>query len=230
MNKKYFALIAFAVLIVISGRIYAQNQETRDLASFSRLSVGEAIKVYLKEGSTESAKIEVKGIDLDEVLTETSGSKLRIHLERGNHRNVDVKIWLTYVNLEEIDISSAASVQTESVLRADNLKVEASSAGDGKLEVDVNELRVEVSSAADLVISGKAGTQDVSVSSSGSYYAYDLKCEESEVSASSAGSAKVTASKKIDASASSAGSIRYRGNPEKVYVSSSSGGSARKSN
>jgi len=230
MHKKYLTLFAFALLVVVSGHVYSQNQETRDLASFSRLSVGEAIKVYLKEGSTESAKIEVKGIDLDEVLTETSGSKLRIHLEQGNHRNVDVKIWLTYVDLEEIDISSAASVQTESVLKADNLEVEASSAGDGKLEVDVNELRVEVSSAADLVISGRADTQDVSVSSSGNYYAYDLKCEESEVSASSAGSAKVTASKKIDASASSAGSIRYRGNPEKVYVSSSSGGSARKSN
>ena len=104
-----------------------------------------------------------------------------------------------------------------------------SSAGSADLEIDVAELEVEVSSSGDLNIQGKARSQRVSVSSAGDYDGFDLACEEAYVRASSAGSARITASKEIDAKASSAGSVRYKGNPDKVYVNSSSGGGVSKS-
>ena len=82
----------------------------------------------------------------------------------------------------------------------------------------------------ELVLEGKASSQRAGVSSAGEYMGYDLDCEETYVRASSAGSARVSASKKIDAKASSAGSVKYKGNPDKVYVNASSGGSAKKAN
>jgi len=89
---------------------------------------------------------------------------------------------------------------------------------------------VEVSSSAEVEVSGSATTQNISVSSAGRYNGYDLSSDEADVRATSAGSARVNASKKVDVQASSAGSIRYKGNPDKVYESESSGGSVKKSN
>ena len=229
MMKKS-TLIAVFALLWFSAIVHGQETETRDLPSFNRLSVGESIHVYLIPGSKESARIKASGIDLDEVLTEVSGERLKIHLDKNNHRNVKIEVRLTYRNLERIEVSSAASIYTDGILRSESLDVEASSAGDGDLEIDVNNLEVNVSSSANLKIRGKALVQDVSVSSAGDYSAYDLKCEEAEVSVSSAGSAKVFASKRIEAKASSAGSIRYSGNPDKVYEDESSGGSVKSSN
>ncbi len=228
--KKISLILLASILLVNFSKVAAQNTETRDLSSFSRIQVSEAINVILISGSTEKARIEARGLDLDEVVTDISGDKLRIELRRGSHRNIDVTVWVNYKYLEVVSVSSAATVQTENVLKSEKLRIEASSAGDASLEIDTDNLRVSVSSSADVTISGRAMFQDVSVSSAGDYRAYDLECEEAEVSASSSGSAKVFASKRIDASASSAGSIRYRGEPGKVHVSSSSGGSARKSN
>ena len=229
MMKKTILTLSMLVLWT-STILLAQNSETRDLPSFNRISVGEAIEVYLKQGSSEKAEIKVSGIDLDEVLTDVKGDRLKIHLERGNYRNIDVEVWLTYKDLEGIDMNSAASVNTDGVLKASTLRINASSAADGDLQLDVGELTVQVSSSADLEVSGKAVHQDVSVSSAGKYDGYDLDCEEAEVNADSAGSARVNVSKKIDARANSAGSIRYRGNPDKVYEDENSGGSVRGSN
>ena len=223
--------IAIGIILFWSSTIIlAQKSETRDLSSFSSISVGEAIDVYLIQGSSESAKIEVSGIDIDEVLTEVNGNRLKVHLEKGNYRNIDVDVWITYRTIEEIDMSSAATVLTRGALKANSLRVDASSAADGELEIDVKSLEVNVSSSADLEISGEAMMQEVTVASAGRYNGYDLNCEEAEVSASSAGSARVNVSKKLDARASSAGSIRYKGNPDKIYKDDNSGGSVRGSN
>ena len=222
-------LIALLMLSVTTD-LWAQKSETRDLEEFTGVRVSEAITVFLKPGNKESARIEATGIALDEIITKVMGKTLKIELERGNHHNIDVTVWVTYVNLEKISVSSAASVTTESVITSRKLDVQASSAGKANLEVDVEELDIDVSSAANLKITGKAGSQNVHVSSSGSYYAYDLNSEVAIVSASSAGNAKVMASKKIEADASSAGSIRYKGNPEKVNIHSGSGGSTKKAN
>ena len=180
-------------------------------------------------GDKEEAIVEVDGARLDNVITEVYGDRLKIKMERGNWRNVDVYVYVIYKSLDEIDVSSAADLVTNGTLVSDKLEVEVSSAGDAKLEIEVEELEVRVASAGDLSIAGKAKEQYVKVSSSGDYDGYDLESEFAEVDASSSGDARVNVSDKLEADASSSGSIYYRGNPTKVYADSSSGGRVRKS-
>lgn len=220
-----------AILLMGFGTLaYGQGAETRALGAFDELSVGEAIDVYITKGNKDEAKIVTKYIDSEKVLTEVSGGKLRIHMENGNWRKTDVKVYLTYKNLQSLSVSSAASVISENVVTADNFEVSCSSSGSAKLELDVQFLEVDVSSSGDVEARGKAVKQDIRVSSAGDYYGFDVVSDEVYVRASSAGSAKVTASKILDAKANSAGSIRYKGNPDKEYVSSTSGGSAKRYN
>ena len=216
MMKKA-ALISTLAIFLISANVIAQNKETRELSSFTSISVSEAINVFLTPGSSETARVESNGIDLDEVMTEVRGNELRIYLEKGNYKNIDVDIWVTYKSLNEIEVTSAASVKTEGLLKSSSLIVDGSSAGDADLEIDVDDLDVEVSSSADIDIRGRATKADISVSSAGSFDGFDLASEEVEVDANSAGSAKVNVTKRLNAEATSAGNVRYKGNPEKVY-------------
>lgn len=244
--------LAISVLgILVAGATFAQSEETRNLSSFSEVSAHEGIDVYLKEGSKEEARIVSDSHDLDEVLTDVSSGRLKIHLEGNNHRNIDVKVYVTYKSLQGISSSSASSIVSEgtidangrdfdvdvssagdidaSIKNADELSIDASSAGDARLKVEANEIEADVSSAGEIEISGNAKKQDVEVSSSGEYDGYDVESEDVEASASSGGSVKVSASSRLDARASSGGSVRYRGNPEYLDANSSSGGSVRKS-
>ena len=49
--------------LLLALTIFAQSKETRNLSSFSELSVSEAIKVELVKGSSEKAEVEVTGTD-----------------------------------------------------------------------------------------------------------------------------------------------------------------------
>lgn len=228
MMKRLFATLFFVAGII--SAVMAQSTETRSLDNFTAISIGEAIKLVLVPGNKNEAKITAQNIDLDEIETRVSGSKLKIELSGNRYRNVDVEIRLTYKNLEDLSVSSAARVRTEGPIKAEEIEISVSSAGDAKLEIEVKEVDVTVSSSGNLMLSGKAVSQRAGISSAGDYKAYELACEEAYVRASSAGSARVSVSKEIDANASSAGSIKYKGNPDKVYVNSSSGGSAGKTN
>ena len=226
--KKVLTIIFLVAAMATTG--LAQNTETRSLDDFSAISIGEAIKLVLVPGNKNEAKITADNVDLDEIETRVFGSKLKIELTGSRYKNIEVEIRLTYKSLEELSVSSAASVWTDGPIKTEDLEISVSSAGDARLDIDVNEVDVSASSSGNLVLKGKTISQRVGVSSAGVYKAYDLACEDAYVRASSAGSARVSASKKIDAKASSAGSIKYKGDPDKVYVNSSSGGSAGKAN
>lgn len=244
---KHILFIVVGVLITFS--VTAQSGAERSLEPFTRVSSQEGIDVVLTKGSKESAKIDADGIDIEDVLTEVSGGTLKVHLDGDNHRNVDVKVYVTYVELSGLKASSASSIKVrekvvakgdfdiqcssaadiEVELSADELEVDVSSSGDVDLVVTVNRLEMEVSSAGDIEIKGTAKSVDANASSSGDIDGYDLTCDDADLRASSGSSIKLTINKKLDARASSGASIRYEGNPTYVNGDSSSGGSVRKS-
>ncbi len=226
MKKLLFITGLIAINISIS---IAQVTETRALEDFSEITVGEAIDLILVPGNKNEARIETSNIDLEDVRLEVRGNNLKVDLEGTRHRNINVKITLTYKSIEAISISSAASVSTKGAIKSSSLDIDVSTAGNANLEIEASEINIDVTSAGELELKGSTISQRVNVSSAGEYRGYNLNCQDAYVRVSSAGSVRVMATKKIDAKANSAGSVVYKGNPQKVYVNTSSGGSARKS-
>lgn len=223
-----FTVLFFFVLTVSS--VQGQSTEDRNVDGFNSIRAAEGVDVYLKPGNKEAVRVEVQGIDLDDVLTEVSGRRLKIHLDDGRHRNHSVKVYITFVELEEISASSAASVYSDGTIKSRKLDLSVSSAADIDIDVEVDELEADASSAGDVELSGKANSISASASSAGGVDAFDLEAKSVNARASSGGNVKVYAVNEINARASSGGSIRYRGNPSRSQTDSSSGGSVRKSN
>ena len=231
-RKSYFMkpFIFVLLLILVSSAAFSQTSETRQLAKFNGIRVGEAIDVYLKKGDKESARLEVDGVSLSDVETEVSGSILRIRMRSGNYKNrVTVKVYVTYVDINKISCSSAANVFTDGPLKTTTLDLTCASAGTIEMKVEAETISIDVASAGDVTLEGKAKTLSVEVASAGDVDAYNLECEKVKATASSGGSAKVNVTKALDAEASSGGTIRYRGSPQSTNTDSSSGGSVKKS-
>ena len=223
-------LLVVILILSASVMLHAQEKEERSLSNFDEIQVSQGIDAYLQKGTKESVVVEVRGISLDEVLTEVYGGRLKVHIARNRWRDYSVVVHVTYVNLKEISASSAANVVGKNVIKADRLLLDASSAADIEVTVEVNDLSIDASSSGDIEVSGKANYLNVDVSSGSGADAYDLEAQEVRVDASSGAEAKVYAIKEIDAEASSGASVRYRGNPMKSRTDTSSGGSVRKTN
>lgn len=224
-------LLAIILLVAITAYSRAQETQTRNVSSFTGVKVAEGIDVYLIKGEKESVRVEVTGTKLENIITEVSGSYLKVHMRDGNFRGrVDAKVFVTYVKIDKLSASSAGSIFSEGTIDANTLEISSSSAGNVEITVNAGSIEVGASSAGEVELTGKARSINAAASSAGEIDAYDLEAQVVEVDASSAGSVRVHAIEELDAHASSGGSIRYRGNPNKSNTKSSSGGSVRKSN
>jgi hypothetical protein len=208
--------------------VLAQQSESRSVGSFKGVKVSEAIDVYLKKGDKESVKVEVTGVDLEDVLTEVSGEFLKVHMASGNYKNSNVKVYVTYVELTKLSASSAANIYSEGTIRGRQMSISSSSAATVDVALETESLTVSASSAADVELRGKGKSITVDASSAGEIDADDFEAEEANAEASSAGTVKLNATQSLDAHASSGGTIRYRGNPMKTNTNASSGGSVKK--
>lgn len=148
-------------------------------------------------------------------------------MKSGSWRSFGAEVYLEFQELESVEVSSSASVISRSVIKGDKLDIEVSSSGSAELDVDVDELDIEVSSSGKIDLKGRARSQRVEVSSSGKYYGFDLQSDEARINASSSGKAEISVAMRIDAEANSSGKVTYKGNPDKVYVDSNSGGRVR---
>lgn len=216
----------------MSLAVRGQQSEVRSLDRFSGVKSAEAVDVYLKKGDKESVRVEVSGVKLSDVLTEVSGSYLKVHMRddfnfRGKR---DVKAYVTYVELDRISASSASNVFSDGPIKAASIEVHASSAANIEISLEADRVQVHASSAGDVTLEGKAKSIDAEASSAGEVDAYNFITETAQASASSAGSIKLNVSLELQGHASSGGDIRYRGNPSKTNTNSSSGGSIKRSN
>jgi hypothetical protein len=227
-NMKKSLFITFLTVLSFSG--FSQQIETRQVGSFRGVKSSQAIDVYLKKGDKEEVKVEVTGGKLSDVLTEVSGTSLRIHMRDGSYRRVNVKVYVTYINMEKISASSASNIFSEGRIKATSMTINASSAGSVEVGLEAESVLADASSAGNIQLEGKSKHVEAEASSAGDVDAYNLESEIVSAQASSGGSVKISVSKELDGHASSGGSIKYRGNPSKTNTGSSSGGSVKKSN
>ncbi len=222
--------ILIIVLVAAWSVSLGQKTETRNVAAFTGVKVAEGVEVYLTKGDKESLKVVVEGTDLSNVITEVSGSYLKVHMRDGRYiGRVDAKVYVTYVKVDKLAASSAGSIVSQNTLTADAMEIGASSAGSIEVTIEANRVEASASSAGDLELRGKVASAILDASSAGEVDADELEADDVEAEASSGGSIKTHAVKSIAGRASSGGSIRYSGNPERQNNSSSSGGSVRRS-
>ena len=200
----------------------------RNIKGFYGVRVSSGIDVYLSQGNDEKVIVEADENLHEYILTELRDGIIHVYTN-STIRNAEMKrVYVTMPEIRLISTTSAGDVIGETPVRAANLKLSASSAGDIKLEVYADRIELDISSSGDMTLTGEANFLKAGLSSAGDLNASELKVKEAEVSVSSAGDAEIYVTERITARASSAGDISYRGHPRYIDAHSSSAGSIRK--
>jgi len=209
--------------LLTNGAEIHRDTETRELDRFTAVEVSGNIKLTLIQSDEHKAEIELIKGDLSKLVTEVRGKTLKLKFKNkegwnwGGNQN-KAAITLYFKDLEYLDASAGASVGGEETIQSDEMSVDASSGASIRIDLECSTLDVDVSSGASLRLAGNTGNQKVDVSSGASYNGVDMISETVKIEASSGASAKVFASKEINADASSGGSIRYKGDPAKTNI------------
>jgi uncharacterized protein YxeA/post-segregation antitoxin (ccd killing protein) len=203
-------------------------KKERSGSNFKGVRVSSGIDVYLRQGDKESITVEADENLHEYILTEIKGDILHVYSEVNIREAERERVYVTMKDITSLRTSSAGDIVGEAPIKCTDLELDVSSAGDIKLEVTAKSINIDISSAGDITLSGEAETLKADLSSAGNLEATNLKTKEADISASSAGDARINVSDKLIARSSSAGDISYYGDPKYVDAHSSSAGSIRK--
>jgi hypothetical protein len=202
------------VLICAVSTVFAQNKETRNVGTFTRISFRVPGKLYLRQGSPQKVEIEGKKSLLEEIKTEVDGSKLVIEKKgKWNDWNwgvgEEINIYITVKDIEGLGVAGSGDLIGETKIIANDIDLGVSGSGNMKVEVEASgDLEADVSGSGDLRVTGKCRNYNSDVSGSGKVIMTMTIAEDADFGIS--GSGKIEASgtaKTVKTSISGSGKV-----------------------
>ncbi len=193
-----------------NGNVVKQD---RQIGSFSGLDVGGAFKVFLTQGDNESLVVEADENLLDIITTEVRGNTLVIKTTEDIRDYEVLNIYLTFKEMDEMEISGACRLVGENKMKFGNLDLECSGASDVELKFSAQKLSLDFSGASQVELYGSAESVELDLSGASGFDGYDLEADIYNVDVSGASHAKIYVNKELSAEVSGAASLKYKGDP-----------------
>lgn len=215
----FYSLFLSFLLISGGSKAFAQEKETRDVGSFSSISLSISGDLYLSQGNETKVVIEAEQKILDLIRTEVAGGNLKIKFKTGRwniRSNKHIKIYISTPDIEGIFLSGSGNITAETQIKTEGLDFSIS--GSGNIVIDdlvASDLEGRISGSGDIDLSGSetVETMEISISGSGDLFAENLKVNSVEIRISGSGTCKVFAVSELEVSVSGSGSVYYKGNP-----------------
>lgn len=209
--KKIF--ITFLALVFAVSFSIAQNKETRNVDTFTKLSFRIPGKLYLKQGAEQKVELEGSKEVLSKIETKVSDGRLSIGRENDNWNwkwDDDDKIiaYVTVKSLEGVSVSGSGDVFGQSKFKTGDLSLGVSGSGSLHLEIDASDVEANVSGSGHAEVKGTCANFESKVSGSGKVTASVTASGDADFSIS--GSGKIIASgsaKEIKATVSGSGEV-----------------------
>jgi len=219
-------LVKFFVLF-ITTTCFAQNPIEKTIGEFSELKVYDLIEVELIKGDID--KIVITGKNAAAVLVNNKNGtlKIKMKLEEAFDGN-KTKVKLYYTNLDVIDANEGAYIHSENIIKQFEVDLNAQEGGKISVKLDTKYVNIRAVTGADIIASGLAIHQDISIYTGGDYDGETLITEFTDVSIRLAGTANVNATKKVTAKVRAGGDIFIYGNPDRIDESRVLGGRVKR--
>ena len=211
------------LVLFITTTFFAQNPIEKTIGEFSELKVYDLIEVELIKADKD--KIVITGRNADAVLVNNKNGtlKIKMKLEEAFDGN-KTKVKLYYTKLDVIDANEGAYIHSEEIIKQFEVDLNAQEGGKINVKINVKYVNIRAVTGADIITSGLATHQDVSIFTGGDYDGKNLITEFTDISIRIAGEASVNATKKVTAKVRAGGDIFIYGNPERVDESRVLGG------
>ncbi|KEO72282.1 head GIN domain-containing protein [Anditalea andensis] len=204
------------VLSIFASVLHAQTSEIRNVGTFNTIKTGGSWDVILEKGDKEQVRLETKNFDLNKVVTEVKNNTLHIDLEKGNYKNVNFKVYVTYIELESIKSGGSGTIKSNSDIVADDLVISISGSGDAQFQnITADKVLVSMSGSGNIDIAGGSVKHlTIKQSGAGNYRGLDFQAEDAEVNQSGSGNTALTANNSLSVRSSGSGNIDYKGSAE----------------
>lgn len=167
------ASMILAALVLITSAVFAQKRETREVATFTKISFRTGGKLYLKQGSPQKVEIDGSSEALEKIKTKVEGGKLVIGPEdkwmNWNWSNDDkVIVYVTVSNIDALSVNGSGNLIAQTkITTSGNIDLGVSGSGTLTGEFEAGDADCDVSGSGQIDIKGKFKSLTADVSGSG---------------------------------------------------------------
>jgi hypothetical protein len=223
-------LILFALALIVSCNAPLLSgetiKETRDVSSFSSISLTMAADVYLTQGPVQKVEIEGDKNAIAEIETKVEGGKLKIETKDFHGNTGKITLYITVPEINGLSVSGSGDIKSQSPVKTDELDMNVSGSGSIKLtELNAREVSATITGSGNIdIASGQAQNEiEVVITGSGSYSGEGFGVNEADITITGSGSARVWAVKELQTNITGSGNVDYKGNPQVNANSTGSG-------
>ena len=216
--KSKLLLVSLLVAGIFTFNLVQAEEETRDVSSFSEISLRIPAKLYLKQGEPQSIRIEAKESVLEDIITEVKGNELHIRFPNKTifQRSFNagkIEVYITVPDVSALGVSGSGDIIVED-LEARILDLAVSGSGNIEIDnLDSKKVKGSISGSGNIRIDdgGVAEELTVSISGSGNFDGSGFEADDVTVNTSGSGNAKVKSDGSIKARVAGSGNIYYMG-------------------
>jgi hypothetical protein len=231
--KNYLILLTAFIMqfsILACSNVFAQEVQNRNVRNFEGIQAGGGVNVYIKQGETESVRVEADKKYISEVVTEVRNGVL--HIKDGDGirwgfwgSSSKVNVYVTFKTLKSISSSGGADIFGQGLLTFKKINLTSSGGSDIKLHITADEIYAKASGGSDIILEGNAYYFEANASGGSDIKAKNLETSVCRAISSGGADIFVTTKDELTASASGGSDIIYYGNPAKVNADKSGGAS-----
>ena len=223
MKSVFFFAIIFTATFTscnfIGGKRIRGNgvmkMESRSAGTFNGIDVSGNVKVYVKQDSATTIRIETDENLLEYMITDNRNGTLHIHQKEGTNLKPSrsIKVYVSSPSFKRFKASGACDFFTENkITGSEPVNINLSGASDVKLELIVPGIDADLSGAGTITLKGETKNFSVDGSGSTNIKCFELMTENTTIELSGAGDAEVFASVKLEVDVSGAADVKYKGN------------------
>lgn len=206
--------------------------ETRNTGTYDQVSLEGNMDVELIAGKEGQLTVEAESNLMEYILTEVSGGKLKISVEKGINlnpsRNEGIRILVPFETLNRLSVTGSGDMYTSDKITADAFDLRLTGSGDMKIHLESESVTAKITGSGDVALRGKTNDFECTVTGSGDFEAYDFQARSANASVMGSGDIQLQVTGDLKARVAGSGDIRYRGNPEKEDFKTTGSGAVSK--
>jgi len=222
--KALFTLLLTAVAVSVFA------QKPVDIEPYTSLVISRGVDVRLVKSNSNVAKVEVNGIDFDDLIIENKDNELTIKVAtKSLWQEMQDNYWwarieLPYNVITNLEVLTGAKLSAKEVFKGEDIDMQVSMGGEIELDIDLELLIIDASMGGLAEFTGKAKIVEINASMGSETDLRELEAEEVNAKSTMGSEVRVHATKSFDGKAVMGGYIRVTGNPERFYQDTSMGG------
>lgn len=215
-------------IVKASGNI---TSEIVRVGAFDGIDVSNGIRVYLDASTPDNGRIEVEADDNLHKYIHVYVDDRELVVELADDiivRNGTIKVYVNNDAITSLEGSGGSKIECSGVLSERELDIDLSGGSSFNGRVNVDEMDVELSGGSRADIEGMCGNFDLDSSGGSVTEGYDLHVDNSALEISGGSRVEQTIIGTLRVNASGGSTVRYKGDPQIIYIDVSGGSTVRK--